>query len=85
MTTPLRHFPQRSPGRARQSGARGPRLEAEEQNEPIQGQKAKAFEAALNHHGFALQYAVAQSARDLARFEWSNWFPFVPELPVSDD
>ena len=47
-----------------------------------QEQKAKAFEAALNRHGFALQYAVAQSARDLARFEWSNWFPFVPEFPV---
>jgi hypothetical protein len=47
-----------------------------------QEQKAKAFEAALNRHGFALQYAVAQSARDLARFEWSSWFPVVPEFPV---
>ena len=43
-----------------------------------QEQKAKAFEAALNRHGFALQYAVAQSAKELARFGFSNWFPFVP-------
>jgi hypothetical protein len=47
-----------------------------------QEQKAKAFEAALNRHGYALQYAVTQSAKELARFEWSNWFPFVPEFPV---
>lgn len=44
--------------------------------------KAKAFEAALNRQGFPLQYAVAQSARELASFEFSNWFPFVPEFPV---
>jgi hypothetical protein len=47
-----------------------------------QEQKAKAFEAALNRHGFALQYAVAQSARALAQFEFGNWFPVVPEFPV---
>jgi hypothetical protein len=45
-------------------------------------QKAKAFEAALNRHGFALQYAVAQFARELSRFAFSNWFPVVPEFPV---
>jgi hypothetical protein len=45
-------------------------------------QKAKAFEAALNRHGFALQYAVAQSARELSKFEFSNWVPVVPEFPV---
>jgi hypothetical protein len=45
-------------------------------------QKAKAFEAALNRHGFDLQYAVARSARELASFEFSNWFPLVPEFPV---
>ena len=47
-----------------------------------QEQKAKAFKAALNRHGYALQYAVARSARDLARFEFSNWFPIVPEFPI---
>jgi hypothetical protein len=47
-----------------------------------QEQKAKAFEVALNRHGFALQYAVAQSARELAQFEFGNWFPVVPEFPV---
>ena len=45
-------------------------------------QKAKAFEAALDRHGFALQYAVVQSAKELARFGFSNWFPVVPEFPV---
>jgi hypothetical protein len=45
-------------------------------------QKAKAFEAALNRHGFALQYAVARSAKDLAAIESSNWFSFVPEFPA---
>jgi hypothetical protein len=45
-------------------------------------QKAKAFEVALNRHGFAFQYAVARSARELASFEFSNWFPVVPEFPV---
>jgi hypothetical protein len=48
-----------------------------------QEQKVRAFEAALNRHGYALQYAVAQSAKELARFGSSNWFPFVPEFPVS--
>jgi hypothetical protein len=47
-----------------------------------QEQKAKAFEAALNRHGFALQYAVVQSARELSSFGSSNWFPVVPEFPV---
>ncbi len=45
-------------------------------------QKSKAFEAALNRHGFALQYAVAQSARSLATTGFSNWFPLTAEFPV---
>jgi hypothetical protein len=47
-----------------------------------QEQKAKAFEAALNRHGFAFQYAVAQSAWRLATIGFSNWVPFVAEFPV---
>jgi hypothetical protein len=45
-------------------------------------QKAKAFEAALNRHGFALQYAVAQSAWRVASIGRSSWFPFLSEFPV---
>ena len=45
-------------------------------------QKAKAFEAALNRHGYALQYAVAQSAWRLATTGFSKWVPYVAEFPV---
>lgn len=47
-----------------------------------QEQKVKAFEAALNRHGFALQYAVAKSAQELVNIGFSNWVPFVAEFPV---